>query len=104
LALELYYREHATLPASLDQLVPTYLPAVLLDYFDRRPIRYSIDYFAVWSVGDQHANVTSVNPTLRDKDIDHDTRPNLAPEIYVRLDFAAPPRPEQPEAVSASKP
>jgi hypothetical protein len=39
IAAELYRREHGCLPASIDDLVPAYLPAVPLDAFSETPIR-----------------------------------------------------------------
>ena len=93
-ALRIYFAEHGELPARLDQLVPAYLPAVPLDFYDRQPIRYSHDNFAVWSVGFRHFNVTSINP-------DPEETQN---EIYYRLDFAAPPRPVPVEDPPESSP
>ncbi|EIP97308.1 hypothetical protein OpiT1DRAFT_01742 [Opitutaceae bacterium TAV1] len=51
LAARLYEREHGELPASLDVLVPDYLPEVPFDYIDRQPIRYDRELRAVWSLG-----------------------------------------------------
>jgi hypothetical protein len=41
-------------PASLEELVPTYLPAIPLDPFDNRPIRYAQvrEGIKVWSIGE----------------------------------------------------
>jgi len=94
LALGLYHRDHGNLPITLSQLVPDYLPAVPLDYYDGQPIRYSRDYLAVWSVGNDGADVTSANP---------DPKTARLPEVYYRLDFAAPPRPV-PHAEAAPSP
>ncbi|MCE7974100.1 MAG: hypothetical protein DYG92_07205 [Leptolyngbya sp. PLA1] len=41
LALELHKRETGRWPASLDELVPRYLPSVPSDPFDGKPLRYS---------------------------------------------------------------
>jgi hypothetical protein len=41
-ALRLYQHETGKLPATLDELVPKYLPAVPLDPYDGNPIRYRI--------------------------------------------------------------
>lgn len=41
-ALRLYEAEHGQLPASLDALVPQYLPAVPADPFDGAPFRYRV--------------------------------------------------------------
>jgi hypothetical protein len=42
IALELYRRDHGDWPATLDQLVPELLPAVPLDRFDGRPLKYTL--------------------------------------------------------------
>ena len=42
LALRLHRSERGKLPATLDALVPKYLPAVPLDPYDDRPFRYRI--------------------------------------------------------------
>ncbi len=68
------------LPATLDALVPGYLPAVPRDYLDGQPIRYSREFRAVWSVGSDHFTVTDPNPDPSD----------LWSEVYLRLDFATP--------------
>ncbi|MDR1279459.1 MAG: hypothetical protein LBK99_01385 [Opitutaceae bacterium] len=60
LAARLHELEHGELPATLDDLVPGYLPAVPLDYIDRRPIRYDRDLRAVWSLGME--NLTTPPP------------------------------------------
>lgn len=39
-ALERHHLDHGTLPASLDELVPAYLPAVAEDPFSGQPLRY----------------------------------------------------------------
>ncbi len=92
IALRLYFAEHGTLPTTLGQLVPDYLPAVPLDYFDRAPIRYSPANRAVWSVNTHHFDVTS-------PDLDPDVTRH---EIYFKLGFAAPPAPVP--AVPATNP
>ena len=54
LAVERYRLAHASLPETLDQLVPDYLAAVPLDPFDGAPLRYKrLDRgFLVYSVGE----------------------------------------------------
>jgi hypothetical protein len=91
IALRLYFTEQGTLPATLDDLVPAYLPTMPLDYYDHVPIRYSAVNFAVWSVGETNFNVADPNPN---EQMTYD-------EIYFRLDFAAPPRPTPPADHSA---
>jgi hypothetical protein len=41
-ALELYRRDHRDWPASLHELTPQYLPAVPLDRYDGKPLRYRV--------------------------------------------------------------
>ncbi|MFH1496193.1 MAG: hypothetical protein ABII82_00070 [Verrucomicrobiota bacterium] len=62
LAVRAYQHDHdGELPPTLDALVPDYLPAVPLDYYDREPIRYSREFRAIWSLGREgEYNVTSV--------------------------------------------
>jgi len=50
-ALKAFKTKTGRLPLSLDELVPDYLPAVPLDDFDGKPIRYSAAKKAVYSVG-----------------------------------------------------
>ncbi len=54
LAVERYRLAHASLPGTLDQLVPDYLAAVPADSFDGAPLRYKrLDRgFVVYSVGE----------------------------------------------------
>ena len=40
IALELYHRKHGDWPQTLDDLVPSLLPAVPVDRFDGKPLRY----------------------------------------------------------------
>ncbi len=92
LALRLYFDDHGDLPVTLDKLVPAYLPAVPLDYYDRAPIRYSPGNRAVWSVGRDHFNVTSPAPDPEETE----------GEIYFPLKFApVPPVPASAEAAPA---
>lgn len=51
LALKCYYRDHHRLPASLEELVPAYLPEAPLDDFDGEALRYSAERRLVYSVG-----------------------------------------------------
>ena len=90
LALVLYHREHGELPATLDALVPDYLPAVPRDYFDGQPIHYSRDFRALWSIGTNQFTVDAVAMDANAIDGNGD--------LYVPLDFAAP------AAVPASRP
>jgi hypothetical protein len=53
LALRLYRKENGRYPENLQQLVPKYLPSVLIDPYDGKPLRYRKlqKGFKVWSVG-----------------------------------------------------
>ena len=97
LALGLYQREHGELPATLDALVPDYLPAVPRDYFDGAPIRYSRDFRAVWSVGSNHFTVTSA-------DLDPEMIAHNVDEVCFPLDFAAPAADPKPAPATLSLP
>jgi hypothetical protein len=64
-ALRLYHREHqGALPSSLDELVPGYLPAVPLDPFDDKPLRYSQELSTIWSTGPERQTITSAEGDL----------------------------------------
>lgn len=97
LALALYQREHRELPATLDALVPDYLPAVPRDYFDGAPIRYSRDFRAVWSVGSHHFTVTSA-------DLDPEKIAHNVDEVCLPLDFPAPTPDSKPAPATPSLP
>ncbi|MEI6862601.1 MAG: hypothetical protein WCL04_10170 [Verrucomicrobiota bacterium] len=85
LALVLWHREHGELPATLDVLVPDYLPAVPRDYIDGQPIRYSRESRAVWSVGLHNFNPKGLDPDAPGARVSNE-------EIYLPLDFAASPK------------
>lgn len=72
LAVRAYQRDHdGQLPATLDALVPAYLPAVPLDYYDREPIRYSREFRAIWSLGRKgEYTVTSADQPADEEEID----------------------------------
>src|SRR5690606_3969828 len=63
LAVRAYQQNHdGALPPTLNALVPDYLPAIPLDYYDRAPIRYSREFRAIWSLGrDGEHTVTSAD-------------------------------------------
>ncbi|EIQ01137.1 hypothetical protein OpiT1DRAFT_05705 [Opitutaceae bacterium TAV1] len=70
LALRLYALEHDnTLPATLDALVPDYLPAVPRDHADGKPIRYSREFHALWSVGENNLDVTRAGQKPEKRDL-----------------------------------
>ena len=51
-ACHLFQRETGRKPATLDELVPRYLPDVPLDPFDGKPFRYNPDLGVIYSVGE----------------------------------------------------
>lgn len=51
LALKKYKTDKKVLPASLNELVPTYLSSIPVDPFDQKPIRYSESKKILYSVG-----------------------------------------------------
>ncbi len=54
IAAELFRRDQGDWPAVLNDLVPQYLPAVPIDPFDGKPLRYIVENtgFVIYSVGD----------------------------------------------------
>jgi hypothetical protein len=55
IAVERFRRVHGHLPEHLDEVVPQFLPSVLLDPMDHAPMRYArngAEHFRLWSVGD----------------------------------------------------
>lgn len=67
-------------PASIEALVPTYLPAVPLDPWDGKPLRYAAG--KVWSIG-------------MDQKDDGGTPPTDPDDIDTQGDFVAPPPPSK---------
>ncbi len=54
IALKRHLTRHGRLPATLDALVPDFLPAVLVDYMDGKPMKYRLNTdgtFTLYSVG-----------------------------------------------------
>lgn len=54
IALERFYLKNTQYPARLDELVPEFLPAVPLDSFDGKPMRFRLSEsgrYLLWSVG-----------------------------------------------------
>jgi len=72
LAVRAYQQNHdGELPPTLDALVPDYLSAVPLDYYDRAPIRYSREFRAIWSLGrDGEHTVTSADQPVEKGEVD----------------------------------
>ena len=88
LALRTYHLENAErLPPTIEALVSDYLPSLPLDSFDGEPLRYSPEFFAIWSIGPDNGSVTSAD----------DPRPAKLPAY--RLDFA---RPAPPSATGSA--
>ncbi len=85
IAVELFRRDHGDWPAALNDLVPQYLPAVPVDPFDGKPLRYIVKEpgFVVYSVGedlvDDQGDVDSGN---NNAPLDTDIRwGELLPEV-----------------------
>jgi hypothetical protein len=54
-AVERFYKRHGNYPASLDELVPEFVPEVPIDIMDRKPLRYRRNAdatFILWSIGE----------------------------------------------------
>jgi hypothetical protein len=56
-AMKCFKLKTGRLPKALEELVPEYLPAVPLDDFDGKPIRYSAEKKVVYSVGSDFKDV-----------------------------------------------
>ena len=56
IALHRYHKSHGTLPATLDELVPAFLPAVPQDPFDFQPLRWDAVKRSVYSIGSDGKN------------------------------------------------
>ena len=62
LALRLYHQENnMALPASLEELVPRFLPTLPLDPFDEKPLKYSRALSTIWSVDQKHLIITDAD-------------------------------------------
>lgn len=72
LAVRAYQLDHdGELPATLEALVPAYLSAVPLDYYDREPIRYSHEFRAIWSLGRAgEYTVASAEQPVTEREVD----------------------------------
>lgn len=68
IACHLYQRDHGEFPATLDALVPDYLPAVPRDYIDGEPIRYSRDLGVIWSIGDKNLQITTPDQVVEERE------------------------------------
>jgi hypothetical protein len=68
-ALHLYAVENGRLPATLAELVPVYLPQVPRDYSDDTSIRYSREFRAIWSLGKENLNITTLDPAIDATDV-----------------------------------
>lgn len=58
LALHEYHREHARYPDALEELVPDYLPRLLIDYADFAPLRYrrQDEGYLLYGIGEDGAD------------------------------------------------
>jgi hypothetical protein len=94
-ALKRYSLRHGQLPASLDALVPEFLPAVPTDYMDGQPMKYHLNpdgSFVLYSVGENGTDDGGDVTLLPD-------RKNFW-NLWDRRDFVwpAPASPEETEA------
>ena len=70
IALRLHHDAHdRDLPATLDELVPAYLPAVPRDYFDGGRIKYSRDLRAIWSAGPENFSLTDADQAVHEREL-----------------------------------
>ena len=70
IAIRLYHDAHnRNLPATLDELVPRYLPAVPRDYFSGETIRYSRELRAIWSIGPENFELTSREQAVHEREL-----------------------------------
>ncbi|MBU6399241.1 MAG: hypothetical protein KGS61_02895 [Verrucomicrobia bacterium] len=96
IALERYRRQHGAWPATLDQLVPEFLPTVPRDCMDGRPLRYRLrpdGTFLLYSIGDNGQD-DGGDPTP--------TQPMATPTWINGRDWVWP-QPATPEQVAASQ-
>jgi hypothetical protein len=98
-ALRHFYDDQHVLPAKLDDLVPQYLPAVPLDPFDDKPLRYDATRGLVYSVGislKDSGGSKYVGETLdADPNINKGPISNLR-QPTLELNFQNPPAPATP--------
>lgn len=115
IALAAFHREHRAWPSSLDQLVPAYLPALPLDIFDGKPLRYRLatngpllysigsdftDDGGITPIEPEHVNAIGF-PGLRDRLVDP-----WSPGVTVPADqvfWPPPPDPNQREAAAPAR-
>lgn len=71
IALRLYHDAHdRAFPATLDELVPVYLPNVPHDYFDDQPVKYSRELRAIWSAGQEdNFKLTDANQAVHPREL-----------------------------------
>lgn len=56
ITLKEFSQDNGALPVALTQLVPTYLPAVPLDPYDGKAIKYSAEKKIIYSIGNDHVD------------------------------------------------
>jgi hypothetical protein len=74
--LRAYAADHGDYPETLDQLIPDYLSELPLDPFDNKPLRYSKERKAIYSIGSDLQDC----PKLREKGLDYKQEPTLSLE------------------------
>lgn len=86
-ALRYYYiATSGQLPASLTELVPHYLPSVPMDYLDGRPLKYSREKKALWSVGENRFDLKSEDHEVEIRDLVIPIRFNGSYAPWKRID------------------
>lgn len=74
LAVRCHWLEHGKLPDTLDELVPAYLPAVPIDEYDGKTLRYSAARKVIYSVG---KDLIDSGGDLSDDNKERDKEPTL---------------------------
>ena len=74
LGLYVYKIDHGVVPASLDKIVPDYMPALPIDPYNKQPLHYNVKEKLLYSVGEKKQDVggsvgdawsTMENPSFR---------------------------------------
>ena len=98
IALKRFALRHGTSPASLEELVPEFLPAVPVDYMDGKPVRYRRQ-------NDGSSILYSVGEDGMDDGGDASLQPKTASErdLWKRKDFVWP-APATPDELAKLRP
>jgi hypothetical protein len=69
IAVRAYETRKGTLPPNLAATVPTFLTKVPRDPFSGGPIRYSPEFRTIWSVGENHLDITNLEGDIADREV-----------------------------------